>query len=511
MDNQDVSKLKAKGRLELLMLFLLLVLAVGGVVEYRHSTAPMSSATVVFDYIADDKLEENKNLHSSQKKLPSLAQNKKNVAPSEAKAPVSELNPPKAQDINVSVAQNDDALEPDLNQRSKKPISEQSSGNSSEKSFDEKSLSDNITTNDGNLPHRDGAAELTEYLQELHQKAENVSRPQSALGQITERPIIKKTKRQTQPVFEKGKIEIYDSEKGVVAVQKSVEIRVSQKNLRVDTVVNEKTLPNDKIQSEEHKSLSNTNKTNLENYSLNTKAGGEHSIEMKPIVEETQNTQNEKLENSDNVKDTTVLNPSDNLQPTLLVPLMTEKSVDENNQPKTDGSEIISNNAEKIAENAPVDMIKEMQENNAKAQQNNILSSETLTPDNDVSSTSDDVNVPVSKPAAEFVTPSSTETNTDVTASEDKAVKSKKANEALENLFKKISEPNALDSSSIPQNGELVNEGTLQNQSGESVSNNSSSTQAIENKIKNDTISAAKQEEGGAVDMMKAIVSRKES
>ena len=515
MDNQDVSKLKAKGRLELLVLFFLLVLAVGGVVEYRHSTAPMSSATVVFDYTDDAKLEENKNIYASQKKLPSQAQYKMIVAPSEAKAPVSELNPPKAQDINVSAAQNDDTLEPDLIRHLKEPISEHVSGNPSEISSDAKPYADNITSNDRKLPPRDGAAELTEYLQKLHQKAESVSRPQSALGQIAERPIVKKTKRQPQPVFQEGKIEIYDSDKGVVAVQESVEIRVSTKDVQADTVVNEKTLPNDKMQSEELKSLSNSDKTTSENQSPNINTGGEQSIEMRTIVEETQDIQNEQLENSDNVKATAVLNPSDNLQPTLLVPLKTEKSVNENNLSKPDGSQIISNDAETIAENAPVDMIKEMQDNNAKAKQNNILSSETLTLDNDVSSTSDDVNVPVSAsaPAAEFVTPSSTETNAnaDVNVAEDKAVKSKKANEALENLFKKISEPNALDSSSssIPQNGEHVDEGTLQKQSGESVINSSSSSQAIENNAKSNVKPTAKQEESGAVDMMKAIVSRK--
>ena len=61
MDNQDVSKLKAKGRVELLVLFFVLVLAVGGVAEYRHATAPISSAMVVFDYVEDaQKAVENK-------------------------------------------------------------------------------------------------------------------------------------------------------------------------------------------------------------------------------------------------------------------------------------------------------------------------------------------------------------------------------------------------------------------------------------------------------------------
>ena len=115
----------------------------------------------------------------------------------------------------------------------------------------------------------------------------------NALGQIAERPIVKKTKRQPQPVFQEGKIEIYDSDKGVVAVQESVEIRVSTKDVQADTVVNEKTLPNDKMQSEELKSLSNSDKTTSENQSPNINTGGEQSIEMRTIVEETQDIQNE--------------------------------------------------------------------------------------------------------------------------------------------------------------------------------------------------------------------------
>ena len=78
----------------------------------------------------------------------------------------------------------------------------------------------------------------------------------------------------------------------------------------------------------------------------------------------------------------------------------------------------------------------------------------------------------------------------------------------MENLFKKMSEPNALDSSAIPQNDGKTLQENLDKNSGESVENNATSNQMIENNTKNDNQSATSSDENGAVDMMKAIVSR---
>lgn len=49
MDNQEISRLKARGKAELLAFVLFLTLLGGAAAEYRRETAPLATAAVVFD------------------------------------------------------------------------------------------------------------------------------------------------------------------------------------------------------------------------------------------------------------------------------------------------------------------------------------------------------------------------------------------------------------------------------------------------------------------------------
>lgn len=500
MDNQDVSKLKAKGRVELLILFFVLVLAVGGVAEYRHATAPMSSAMVVFDYVEDAP----------------QAQDKTITAPLEAKAPVSELNPPKAQDIAAPKVQKSDGGEPDvvkaLNERVKnnsaEPKNETAPKNETNSEVASETKSDNITK--GENPSRDGAAELTDYMQEIHQKAENVSRPQSALGQIQERQEVKKVARQPQPVFEAGKIEIYDSEKGVIAVHETVQVVVSEKTVQEDKMENKVA-----AESPEPQAVDNVkkqeDKAQSEEKTVPTKAEKEQSIEKVKteanLVEQKVVEPTKEPENVDANKEATS-EASDKVQPTLLVPVKNESAIND---------EVASKSAEakpeakqnSATEEVPVDMIKAMQESKAPVKDNMVESVKTQ--ENAPKKTEETAAKIVSEKPVTSELKVVEEKQNDVKdlIAEDKAAKSKKANEALENLFKKMSEPNALTNSASEEKVDEVVAPVADGIKSESVENESKNSQPIENNAKNYNQSATSSDENGAVDMMKAIISRK--
>ena len=511
MDNQDVSKLKAKGRVELLVLFFVLVLAVGGVAEYRHATAPISSAMVVFDYVEDaQKAAENKQSLQDKHKQ----QVKAEIAPLEAKAPVSELNPPKAQDIAAPVVQKNDGVEPDvvkaLNERvqnnSAEPKNETAPKN--ETNFDAISETKSENMVKAENPSRDGAAELTDYMQEIHQKAENVSRPQSALGQIQERQEVKKVERQPQPVFEAGKIEIYDSEKGVVAVQETVEVIVPEKAMQDAKMANKETAespepqvidnekkPEDKAQSEEKTVPAKVEKEP----SVKEVRAEATSVEQK-VVEPTKEP-----ENVDANKDVTS-EVSDKAQPTLLVPVKNEPAI--NNDVALKSAEAKPEVKQNSAKEAPVDMIKAMQEGkapvedvvkSAEVQENIVNKTEEISSDT----------VSEKQVTSELKTVDEKQDVVKEQIAEDKVAKSKKANEALENLFKKMSEPNALTTSASEEKVDEVVAPAAEGEKSESVKNESKNSQPIENNVKNNNQSATSNDENGAVDMMKAIISRK--
>lgn len=497
MDNQDVSKLKAKSRVELLILFFVLVLAVGGVAEYRHLTAPMSSAMVVFDYADDKNLEKTDN---TQKKI-SSSQAQKNAitVPAEAQAPTSELNPPKALEISApSVAENEAAQLDDVKNLSER-VQPQNSEQVAQKIQDNnKQIAEKGIIQDETIVQRDGAAELTNYMQDIHQKAESITRPQSALGQIQERQEVKKTQRQPQPVFEAGKIEIYDSEKGVVAVQETVEVIAPEKTVQEEKMVDKETAELSEVQTVDNVKKPETAKASNAQSAEVVKTET-NSVEQKVVA------QTKELANVD-VNKTVTADVSDKAQPTLLVPVKNEPVANNEVAPKP--AETKSEIKQDSAKEAPVDMIKAMQESKAPVKENTVKS---ITAQENIVNQTDEIssNI-VSEKTITSVAKTVEEKPNEVKEQivEDKAAKSKKANEALENLFKKMSEPNALTNSASEEKVGEVTVPVVGAIKSESVENKSSISQGVENNAKNNAETISKVDESGAVDMMKAIVSR---
>ena len=503
MDNQDVSRVKAKGRVELLFLFLMLVLVVGGVAEYRHAVSPMSSATVIFDY------NETEGEVVKEKVVPSATIK----APLEAKAPVSELNAPKAQDIAIPEVKKENVAEPSLGQKLAQSLEKsqqnvEAKENNSALTENEKAPENKEAVQPKEVSSHDGAAELTQSLQEIHQKAENISRPQSALGQIKERSLSKPVQAQPQPVFEAGKIEIYDSDKGVVAVQESVEViatpkaetpetHTSQSAQNVQTVSNSQEV----VVKEAEPLVVKTDDTTVKEVKPSQDKAVEQVSQAVAVAAEAKETTPENM--SQEAKVVEEGKEASHNQPTLLVPVAKEGTEPLKASIKEEANkENLSSNVS--SDNAPVDMIKALQDKKEQLQDNvqktvsekvELVQEKSQNIQNAL-----DENKALAVQASEELA---------VQAREDQVTRSQKANEALENLFKKMSEPNALNSSSVSVEPDASDKASLGEKTSESVKDENSSVQPVENNVKNSTISSGENADAGAVDLMKAIVSRK--
>ena len=507
MDNQDVSRVKAKGRVELLFLFLMLVLVVGGVAEYRHAVSPMSSATVIFDY------NETEGEVVKEKVVPSATIK----APLEAKAPVSELNAPKAQDIAIPEVKKENVAEPSLGQKLAQSLEKSQQDvevkeNNSALTENEKAPENKEAVQSKDASSHDGAAELTQSLQEIHQKAENISRPQSALGQIKERPLAKPVQAQPQPVFEAGKIEIYDSDKGVVAVQESVEVIATPKAETPEThtsqsAQNVQTVSNSpEVAAKEAEPLVvKTDETIVKEVKPSQDKAVEQVSQAVTVAADAKANETKPENTSQEAKVVEEGKEASYNQPTLLVPVAREGAEPLKASIKEEANkENLSSNAS--SDNAPVDMIKALQDKKERLQDNvqKTVSEKVEL----VQEKSQNIQTALDEKKA-LAVQASEEVASSVQAREEQVKRSQKANEALENLFKKMSEPNALNSSSVSVETDASDKASLGEKASESVKDENSSVQPVENNVKNSSAPSGENADAGAVDLMKAIVSRK--
>ena len=166
--------------------------------------------------------------------------------------------------------------------------------------------------------------------------------------------------------------------------------------------------------------------------------------------------------------------------------------------------ENLSSNAS--SDNAPVDMIKALQDKKEQLQDNvqKTVSEKVEL----VQEKSQNIQNALDENKA-LAVQASDEVASSVQAHEEQVTRSQKANEALENLFKKMSEPNALNSSSVSVEPDASDKASLGEKTSESVKDENSSVQPVENNVKNSSAPSGENADAGAVDLMKAIVSRK--
>ena len=216
MDNQEISRLKARGKAELLAFVLFLTLLGGAAAEYRRETAPLATAAVVFERGKASRAAESRRetvqpaaAEADKKAEISAAETTVSSAETtgskvttigtetaamEARAPVSVLSAPAAEEI-AARAENGQNV---------------SGGSQAVQGAERAEISGEALT------------EFLDFMQETKEKVDAVSKPESALAKISQpETAAKPASRSETIVFEEGKIEIYDSEKGVVAVEET--------------------------------------------------------------------------------------------------------------------------------------------------------------------------------------------------------------------------------------------------------------------------------------------------
>lgn len=216
MDNQEISRLKARGKAELLAFVLFLTLLGGAAAEYRRETAPLATAAVVFERGKASRAAESRRetvqpaaAEADKKAEISAAETTVSSAETtgskvttigtetaamEARAPVSVLSAPAAEEI-AARAENGQNV---------------SGGSQAVQGAEQAEISGEALT------------EFLDFMQETKEKVDAVSKPESALAKISQpETAAKPASRSETIVFEEGKIEIYDSEKGVVAVEET--------------------------------------------------------------------------------------------------------------------------------------------------------------------------------------------------------------------------------------------------------------------------------------------------
>ena len=233
MDNQEISRLKARGKAELLAFVLFLTLLGGAAAEYRRETAPLATAAVVFESGKASRAAEprNETVQPAAAEAGKKAENSTagatagSMAAAEteattigaetsamkATAPVSALSAPAAEEIAARVENGQNV----------------SGGSQAAQGTEQAEISGEALT------------EFLDFMQETKEKVDAVSKPESALAKISQpETAAKPDTRSETVVFEEGKIEIYDSEKGVVAVEETAGENAAPANSEAKAVSN---------------------------------------------------------------------------------------------------------------------------------------------------------------------------------------------------------------------------------------------------------------------------------
>lgn len=216
MDNQEISRLKARGKAELLAFVLFLTLLGGAAAEYRRETAPLATAAVVFERGKASRAAESR--RETVQPAAAEADKKAEISAAETTVSSAETTGSKVTTIGTETA----AME------ARAPVSVLSAPAAEEiaaRAENGQNVSGSSQAVQGAEQAEISGEALTEFLdfmQETKEKVDAVSKPESALAKISQPETAAKPASRSETVaFEEGKIEIYDSEKGVVAVEET--------------------------------------------------------------------------------------------------------------------------------------------------------------------------------------------------------------------------------------------------------------------------------------------------
>lgn len=229
MDGYEVAKLQAKARLKLVLTVFAISAAAGAAVEYRRATAPLATAAVVFER------------RGAEKALPATVQNIQVSGETGDKAfgnmpAVSAEARPLDETTRRTVA----AVAAAGNAEPAPAVSVSPEAPAVLEAPDAATVETYAASDaDGAMPVSQPAADkpdvLTDflgYMRDMQARADAVQKPASALGKIMPRQPAVAEPQPREVLFQEGRIEIYDSEKGVVAVETSTAAVVTDESAK---------------------------------------------------------------------------------------------------------------------------------------------------------------------------------------------------------------------------------------------------------------------------------------
>ena len=218
MDGYEVAKLQAKARLKLVLTVFAMSAAAGAAVEYRRAAAPLATAAVVFER------------RGAEAALPATVQNVQvsgetgdkafgNMPAVSAEArPLDETT---RRTVAAVAAAGNAEPAPAVSVSPEAPAVLEAPDAATVETYA-------VSDTDGDVPVSQPAADkpdvLTDflgYMRDMQARADAVQKPASALGKIMPRQPAVAEPQPREVLFQEGRIEIYDSEKGVVAVETS--------------------------------------------------------------------------------------------------------------------------------------------------------------------------------------------------------------------------------------------------------------------------------------------------
>ena len=218
MDGYEVAKLQAKARLKLVLAVFAMSAAAGAAVEYRRAAAPLATAAVVFER------------RGAEVALPATVQNVQvsgetgdkafgNMPAVSAEArPLDEMT---RRTVAAVAAAGNAEPAPAVSVSPEAPAVLEAPDAATVETYAVSDTDGDVSVSQPAADKPDVLTDFLGYMRDMQARADAVQKPASALGKIMPRQPAVAEPQPREVLFQEGRIEIYDSEKGVVAVETS--------------------------------------------------------------------------------------------------------------------------------------------------------------------------------------------------------------------------------------------------------------------------------------------------
>lgn len=218
MDGYEVAKLQAKARLKLVLTVFAILAAAGAAVEYRRAAAPLATAALVFER------------RGAETALPATVQNVQLSGETDDKAfgnmpavsaEVRPLDETTRRTVAAVAAAGNAEPAPAVSVSPEAPAVLEAPDAATVETYAASDTDGDVSISQPAAGKPDVLTDFLGYMRDMQARADAVQKPASALGKIMPRQPAVAEPQTREVLFQEGQIEIYDSEKGVVAVETS--------------------------------------------------------------------------------------------------------------------------------------------------------------------------------------------------------------------------------------------------------------------------------------------------